>query len=355
MIFRSRKREKSATSVAERGSATASLDEFGDAEDLLEEIDTLSGQNRGRREPELERRILQLRHRAGLLLADRPASHPEYPQPDVELPSDGSGVPEITPEELTPEVLRAAILRSGCLLVRGLLDTDDAARMAAGIDRAFDARDSAASAGPDAAAYYEEFVADPRFDLSDRAWIGDASNIWGVDSPRVMVDLLDTFQRTGLRGVATDYLGERPAISVNKCTLRRVSPDSFEEDSPSFWHQDGAFLGQVRALNVWLSLTRCGDVAPGLDVVPRRLPEVVPTGTEGALFDWSVSEAMTKEVAGDAGIQRPTFEPGDVLLFDELFLHATAAEPGMPNTRYAVECWFFGPSAFPSDYAPLAS
>ena len=110
----------------------------------------------------------------------------------------------------------------------------------------------------------------------------------------------------------------------------------------------------MRALNVWLSLSRCGDVAPGLDIVPRRLEEIVPTGTEGAVFDWSVSRAVTEEAAGDVEIMRPIFEPGDVLLFDELFLHATAAEPEMPNMRYAVESWFFGPSAFPAGYAPLA-
>ena len=51
---------------------------------------------------------------------------------------------------------------------------------------------------------------------------------------------------------------------------------------------------------------------------------------------------------------RPIFEPGDVLLFDELFLHATATSPEMDRPRYAVECWFFGPSAYPEGYAPLA-
>jgi hypothetical protein len=54
------------------------------------------------------------------------------------------------------------------------------------------------------------------------------------------------------------------------------------------------------------------------------------------------------------GIKRPIFKPGDVMLFDELFLHSTAADPGMTQTRYAIETWFFGPSAFPSEYTPLA-
>ena len=113
-------------------------------------------------------------------------------------------------------------------------------------------------------------------------------------------------------------------------------------------------MGEVNALNVWLSLSRCGDEAPGLDIVARRLDHVVPTGTEGAVFDWSASQAVAEEAAGDAGIARPIFEPGDALLFDELLLHATAAEPDMPNVRYAVESWFFGPSGFPPEYAPLA-
>jgi hypothetical protein len=63
---------------------------------------------------------------------------------------------------------------------------------------------------------------------------------------------------------------------------------------------------------------------------------------------------MAEEVSAEVGIVRPIFEPGDVLLFDELFLHSTAAEPDMPNPRYAVESWFFGPSGFPRQYAPLA-
>ena len=105
---------------------------------------------------------------------------------------------------------------------------------------------------------------------------------------------------------------------------------------------------------MWLSLSRCGDEAPGLDVVPTRVDHIVPTGTEGATNDWSVSWAVARDTAGDLGIARPIFDPGDALLFDELFLHSTAAEPDMPSSRYAVESWFFGPSAFPANYAPLA-
>src|SRR5262249_49641709 len=120
------------------------------------------------------------------------------------------------------------------------------------------------------------------------------------------------------------------------------------------WHQDGKFMGDVRALNLWLSLSHCGDEAPGLDIVPRRIGHHVRTQTDEAWLDHAVSQRMAEDVAGDTSILRPIFEPRDALLFDELFLHKTGSDPSMPRARFALENWFFGPSAFPVDYSPLA-
>ena len=109
-------------------------------------------------------------------------------------------------------------------------------------------------------------------------------------------------------------------------------------------------MGDVKALNLWLSLSRCGDVAPGLDIVPRRVDHVVID--HDAMLDVELTRAKAAEAAGDVPILRPIFEPGDALFFDELFLHQTASDPSMPNPRFAIESWFFGGSAFPADYAP---
>jgi Phytanoyl-CoA dioxygenase (PhyH) len=358
MIFSSRKARGPGGLISRRKTSqepTAAIpEEHESLEGLFEEIDALDRQNRASRDPEIERRLLELRHGAGRQLTDSPVADPEYPAPAFDRLPNGSGLPEVAPGELTPGLLRAAILRSGCLLIRGLVDAGQATRLVEGIDRAFEAREEHASGRPADSAYYEEFVTLPQFNLKDeRRWVAeDAGGLWGADSPRVMFDMLDAFERSGLRQLGREYLGERPAISVNKCTLRRVKPDT--GDGAALWHQDGAFLGDVRALNVWLSLSHCGDVAPGLDIVPRRVDHIVPTGTEGAVFRWSVSQTVAEEAAGDIAITRPIFEPGDVLLFDELCLHATAAESEMPNTRYAIESWFFGPSGWPGTYAPLA-
>ena len=219
--------------------------------------------------------------------------------------------------------------------------------LAGGIDAAFTERLDGANGHPHP--HYEEFEPQPPFGpLAERPWIQEGGGVLAVDSPRVMFDVLDAFDRVGMSDLVAGYLGERPALSANKSTLRKAEPSV-----PGAWHQDGSFLGNVRALNVWLSLSRCGDVAPGLDVVPKRLDDYVKTGTEGTYLGFQVSTAMAEEAAGEVGIERPIFNPGDALLFDELFLHQTASDPSMPNNRYAVEAWFFGPSAFPNGYVPI--
>jgi hypothetical protein len=346
MIFRSRKRNDGATALAERA---ASADDRS-AEELFEEIERLEEANRNDRDRDRERQLIRLRHRAGIKLLADAGSRPDQPAPSGDLSSaNGSSLPDIAPADLTPELLRAGMFRDGCLLVRGLVPRDDALRMAGDIDRAFEERAALQDGGSVPDPYYEEFAPDSGFSLAEREWVRDGGGVLAADCPKVMFDLIEVFDRTGLRRIVTEYLGERSAMSMNKSTLRRARP----EDGGA-WHQDGAFMGDVRALNIWLSLSHCGDDAPGLDLVPRRLDHIVPTGTEGAIFDWSVAPAVAEESAGESGIVRPIFEPGDVLMFDELCLHSTALDPAMTKTRYAVESWFFGPSAFPVDYVPLA-
>jgi hypothetical protein len=168
------------------------------------------------------------------------------------------------------------------------------------------------------------------------------------DSPRGCFSMFELFERAGIPRLVEAYLGEPPILTFEKTTLRRADPEV-----TGAWHQDGHFMGRVRALNLWLSLSRCGDEAPGLDLVPRRLDQLVAAGEDGAFLSYQVSDATAAVAAEPKRVIRPIFEPGDALLFDELFLHQTASDAAMPNPRYAVESWFFGGSAFP-DYAPIA-
>jgi hypothetical protein len=342
--------------VAAPGAEASDVPEIGQARDLADEgryfeaIDLLTAVNRRSRSTATETEIRRLRNLAGMALLEDPPEAPQHPEAAAAVPAPDpeSKLPEITPAELTPELLRGAMLEHGSLLIRGLMDPAKAERMAADIDRAFEVRKQV-QAGGDGDGYYDELEPEPPFIIGERSWIEEGGGVLAVDSPRLLFGMLEAFEDAGLRDVIASYLGEKPAISGQKCTLRKATPDV-----AGAWHQDGAFLGEVRALNVWLSLSRCGDVAPGMDIVPRRLDDFVATGTEGTYLDFQVSQQTAEEAAGEIGIVRPIFNPGDALLFDDLMLHQTGSDPAMANPRYAIESWFFGPSAYPENYVPIA-
>jgi hypothetical protein len=316
--------------------------------ELLAEIERLTEANRAHRDRDAERRLLRLRHLAGLRLLDGDGAAPEYAVADSARLPDGHGLPELTRSDVTPGLLRAGILRDGCVLVRGLVDRGAARALAAQIDRVFEARASFEAGSRPAAGYYEEFEPESRFQVeSVRPWIRDGGGVLAGDSPMVAYEMLELFASAGLTRLVGDYLGEAPLLSVHKTTLRKAEPVP-----GGAWHQDGAFMGDVRALNLWLSLSRCGDVAPGLDILPRRVEEVVID--HDVMLDVELTRRKAEEAAGDTPILRPIFEPGDALFFDELFLHQTASDPStMTDPRFAIEAWFFGASGFPADYAPI--
>jgi hypothetical protein len=320
-------------------------DDFnGTTEELLAEIERMSDANRVRPERATERRLLRLRHLAGARMLDAAGERPDHPVPDRDGLPAGAGLPEIAPADLTPALLRAGILRDGCLLVRGLVDRADAVGFAELIDRAFADRD----AGGDG--LYEEFEPLPRFPpIAERPWIEEGGGVLAADSPRLTFRMLELIRAAGLPALVAGYLGEPALFTVQKTTLRKAEPSV-----AGAWHQDGAFLGDVRALNLWLALSRCGDEAPGLDLVPRRLDGFVATQTDEAVLSYQVSRRKAEEAAGDTPIVRPIFEPGDALFFDERFLHQTGSDPAMPHPRFAIENWFFGATGFPREFAPLA-
>jgi hypothetical protein len=340
-----RRREDGATALAEPPEP-----QLPSLEQLRSEIEELSAANRADPDPDRERAILRARHLAGIRLVNEAPAAPQFPDAEGAVLPEGNPLPELRSEELTPELLRAAILRDGCVLVRELVPRQLALEFAAGIETAY-ARREAKEAGenPDDA-YYDEFVPDERFGGPLwRSWIKEGGGLLGADSPTLTFRFMEALRDRGFDRLVAGYLGEPALVSAHKTTMRKAEPSV-----SGAWHQDGFFMGPVRSLNLWLALSRCGDEAPGLDIVPRRLERYVATGTADAQLNWTISEEVVQEASADAPVIRPIFEPGDALLFDELFLHKTGSDPAMPNPRFAIENWFFGGSAFPSEYAPLA-
>ena len=317
---------------------------------ILRAIDHVTDANRTLRSPELERQIVVWRAAAFAALGPaKPRSDwpPTFADPFPGLP----GLPRIEVDALTAEILGGAIQHHGALWVRGLMSPAQADRLRRDIDRTFEARD-AFHAGAPAEQTNPWYAQAPMEDALARTrdWVENGGGAWTADSPRLLFDLIELFNDSGVVDVIAGVLGERPALSIGKSTLRRV-PHTTNTD----WHQDGAFLGEsVRTVNCWLSLSECGVDAPGLDIVARRLPYVVQSGSHGSHFDWSVGPGMVGMLEeGGAEVLSPVFAAGDALLFDQLMLHRTGVRPGMTKSRWAVESWFFAPSTFPMDQAPI--
>ena len=325
-------------------------------EGIFAAIDLLTAANRVEREPFVEHRLVHLRHEAFEHL-DATEGRSVWPPVAPDRFPGLTGVPRIDASELDADILASAITNHGCLLVRGLIDPAGVARMVADIDRAFDASAAKvyAHVGTEAGSWFQPFRPTngaPPVSFGHRWWVQEAGGVLAGDSPPAFFTMAEIFEEAGLREVVAGYLGEPPVLSLDKCTLRRVPLGL----TPPEWHQDGQFLGEgIRVLNVWLALSPCGGTrpSPGLDVVPKRFDEIVETGTDGAMLDWAVGHGKALQEAADAPIERPEFDAGDALLFDELFLHRTAMDDTMTEERYAIESWFFAPSSYPFKNAPL--
>jgi len=334
------------SSLAEARRAAVDLETEGRH---LEAIRVLTEANRSDPRLGVERELVKLRQRA--MVANNSSGFAEWP-PRIDGPLAPSGtLPEVDAAELSADVVRRGIIGNGAVMVRNLLDSAKIGELNAGIDRALAAFQSWQPKTKGTAEQERYFKpvrpVDPddweaKHLRKDRQFLRETKSVWTADSPKMLFEVLDTFEQTGVLSVIEQYLGERPAASIKKLTLRIVDPDQIAD-----WHQDGAFLGEgIRSVNLWVALTDCGVDAPGMDLIPRRLDDIVETGSGGAIFDWTVGPELIDEVAGDASVIRPVFRAGDAIMFDERFLHRTAADADMTTPRYAIESWFFAPSAY---------
>jgi hypothetical protein len=315
-------------------------------------IELLTNANRRLAAAPIELRLARLRH---AVFADLDP-HSEFatwpPEPRAKAGHAAASLPQLAGADLDAESVRANVVAHGCVLAPRLVPEADVDRLVQGIDEAFAVWGGLRRpfARPTGSPWFDPLPLDDASKASlGRTWVTNGAGILTVDSPRMLYMLLDVFERLGLRAVVTDYLGERPVLSANKCTLRRVPVET-----NAGWHQDGAFLGSgIRALNVWLALSACGVDAPGLDIVPRRFDHIVETGSHGSYFDWAVGPELVDQIAESAPITRPEFRAGDVLFFDDMLLHRTATEARMTKPRYAIETWFFAASHYPEGHVPL--
>jgi hypothetical protein len=318
---------------------------FTDAIDLLAEAFRKSGAT------ELAIALADLRVSAARSYEPTSPRSPWPPVYEDRFPEVVGRIPAISAAGLDADVLGGAVSHHGALIVRGLFDSDQVRRGIDAIERAQACRDVAGD--PDGWFRPPAIEGDKRalaMNSALRQRVREQGGTWLADSPRGSALFLGELASCGVIDLITEHLGERPFISLEKSTMRR-SP---AEDRIVAWHQDGSFLdAQVRTMNVWVALSKCGGdyPSPALEVAPFRIPEVLET--EGLFSPNALSFDLVAEITAETPTVVPEFDPGDAILFDELFLHRTYLNAQMTEDRYALECWFFAPSHPATAYVPV--
>lgn len=265
---------------------------------------------------------------------------------------------EIPASELGLEVVAGSILHHGCVMVRNLLPPSTVARLVHLIENAFEEQErwrQLAEASPGhpsrpASKWFEPFTPDDR-DLDSRLKIGrmirEYNRVSLADSPAGMYEVCEALERAGVRGLAADYFREPPAMTIDKSSMRRVG---YLERVLGFHQEASVFRSpDSRCLNFWVSLSDCGEDAPGLEVLPRRIDEVIEGPGAGYGLPPGIVESLGR---GETVV--PVFAPGDALVFDDRLIHRTAMTEKMTNVRYSLENWFFAPSSLPMRQGAMA-
>ncbi|HEY9037279.1 MAG TPA: phytanoyl-CoA dioxygenase family protein [Pseudomonadales bacterium] len=341
------------TAASNTASAIAHAKQQAAAGQWREAIDSLSAYNGEHPDIAIEQALIDLRLQ-GYEQNMWPASNKPWPPYTNDVFAGVNGIPDITAAQLNAKALAGGVLHHGALLVRGLVPPAHVARLTDDIDKALEGKTARAAGNKTPTPWFS-----PSAYLNEhyqvgvgRKFIADTGGIWAADSPRGMAHVMELYRQLGLRTLLEDYLGDTPCVSVRKWVLRRVAPLDGEPD----WHQDGRFMGtDVRSINLWIALSDCGGDSdtPGIDLIPKRLDHITPTGTHGARFDWTVGPALVPERYPDAPAVRPAFKAGDDLFFDHMNLHRTAWSPTMRHNRYAIECWFFAAGLSPLPQIPM--
>jgi hypothetical protein len=314
-------------------------------------IDKLQIANRRLQSPDIENHLAQLRHDAFFEL-EHPKPALAWPPSPADIFASSLEIPEISASEIDVTKAHSGVFKHGSLIIRGLLSSKQIRVLADCVENAFQAFDDTDSRG-NHQSWFSELQSHQGLQSIefDRPWVRSGGGVLAAESPRALFHLIEIFQEIGMIDLITGFLGERPALSVKKTTLRKTESNL---DATNGWHQDGAFLGEgIRTLNVWVALTDCGIDSPSMDMIPRRLDGLVPTGTEGAMFNWSVSPLKVEDVCKGGQPQHLVFKAGDAIIFDEVNLHRTSTLPNMTKTRLAIESWFFAPSCYPVDQLPI--
>ena len=154
--------------------------------------------------------------------------------------------------------------------------------------------------------------------------------------------------RSLLPQVYQSFYESVPLCSYAHCAVRYQRSD-LAHKSYAF-HQDGSYHSRTSrdhvGLTTWIPLCDCGRDAPGLELYPRALDEVLPV-PDGVESPHLFCDAQTVLERFGNQLWAPEFAAGDVLVFTHFVLHRTHLVPGMTRERQSADF-----RVFPAHSAP---
>ena len=250
-------------------------------------------------------------------------------------PGTVGGVPEVAAGDLDLDTLIAGVQGHGCLIVRGLFDESTCAGLRERIDLAlqhFAARDRALD--PQWHTPLSDLNGNPVSPVyRANGYVSFQGQVSVADTPAAADYVLSAFDTAGVPDLVRSYLGEEPALTLEKWVLRRVPrirTPAGTRTVPS-WCRHPHAEPVDRAVRLW------GDrlwTRHRRQAVQRHRPH-------GCVLRLGCRRGRRHRTAGDKPIVSPVFEPGDAVFFDQFLLHRTGIKPGMTEDRYALESWFF--------------
>jgi hypothetical protein len=252
--------------------------------------------------------------------------------------------PIIEAVDLTPERFGTLIRENSCLLARGLFDQADVRRLREAAARTYGVYDRGVAAikngeGPpgDVNVITGDGFGNSRAQLAEFRRFG--SLVLGF-CPYAVGVVSTVLSKSPVKACVEAYFGQAIGLSLNSSSVRL---SEVSNDVRRVFHQSGSFLGGVDAetISCWIALDECGVEAPGLEVFPHRIDELLPVGGPGAVTSWEIAESKAYGRMGADRAWVPTFKAGDAFFFDHLHVHRAHLTKSMTSDSFAAECWMF--------------
>jgi Phytanoyl-CoA dioxygenase (PhyH) len=166
----------------------------------------------------------------------------------------------------------------------------------------------------------------------------------------------EALKQSGLWKLTEKAWPEMKVRESSACHSRRMKPLSNQQnlwDVPVDFHVDAQFHQDHKfTINFWTPLTPCGQTSPGLQVILLGMdatkkyleynPEGYPPEPGDALYmNKFRTKKMQSTILKENGLLNylwaPSFNVGDVLVFNNYAMHASYITPSMTEARTSVE------------------